>query len=91
MLIIISLVYFSLVVSSKTMIGEAFCKHGVADSKGSLPLLTLQWMESLGILYEPSPGHLSLFLPAIQGKCLAFHMGSQSQSMASKWELVGEA
>lgn len=46
-------------------------------------------MENLGILCEPSPGHLSLFLPAIQGKCLAYHMGSRSQSMASMWELVG--
>lgn len=40
-------------------------------------------MESLGILYERSHGPSSLFRPAPQGKCLAYHMGAQSQSMVS--------
>ena len=58
------------------------------DSDGSSPLLSLQWMESLGTPCEPLPGRSSLFLPAIQGECLTYHVGSQSQCMAAtveKW------
>lgn len=51
----------------------------------------LQWTESLGILCEPSPGRLWLFLPVTQGKSWAYHMGSQSRPMASMWKLVGDA
>lgn len=55
----------------------------MSDSDRLSPLLSLQWMENLGTLCEPLPGHSSLFLPAIQGECWTYRMGSQSQSMAT--------
>lgn len=58
-------------------------------SQGSLPLLSLQWMESLGILYERSHGPSSLFRPAPQGKCLAYHMGAHPSPWSALWELEG--
>lgn len=55
----------------------------LSDSKKPLLLFSLQWMGSLETLCVLSREHSLLFLPAIQGKCSAYHIGHQSQSHTS--------
>lgn len=64
---------------------EKLCKLKAWVTLRVIAIPSLQWMESPGIPYEPSPGHLSLFLPAVQGKYLAH----QAQTMASPLGMGG--